>query len=450
VTEETRLPATPAEARFALVGMGHLAVKMLPFLQRCRAGGIQIVGVDVTGEPKFLRDGHGQLLADYFNISRLAEFQRFLQAGLARPFELAYVASLPASHCLNILDLRNVCQRIIVTKPLTTFSSKKDFAAYLRHPDIHPWASRLWLHDHFITKPAVAAVGGLLSQLHAAHGRYQRIVILLTERRTVNEELDRLEALRCGQLLDMASHAVAILQELVPRKLLWQDRHGNTIARADRQITPTACVEGQNMDAPYDQTVSTADLVEFRVEERLTINGKNKEKAEFRNTFYVLLLCGKGFAANPAHADRDLKAVEVTYRNGVTGMIDIETNAIGGTFDGFLSGGVPEAQRNHRGINLPLLAALEGWEGFLGGERAVANFHPALLALENMELLYGAWQRGGRGRHVLGYGAPDRPVPIQDFVNTHAVRQNGFQESWHLAQPPLHLMFGNFATSPVA
>lgn len=453
-------PAHPVDRksrRLAIGGGGALAVKMVPSIEAARARGFHVTVIDRLDTPRLCAE-HAHLIDEHYNISSEAERNRLLSDALNEPFGLTYVASLPSAHLSNMFDLASVSQFMLVTKPLTTFKHMAALASRFMPVGPDAWTLMRWfLHDHYTTKPIIRAVERILPTSHENHGRYRRMVIVLTEKKTVNEELDRLEALSVGQLPDMGSHAIALLQRLVPKRLTWHDQVGHQITRLDRDIEVRACVELQNHDAPYhtvgsEETVSTAVVLELEVTEHLALEAPGRQ-IKYDNKFPVLILVGKGFVADPSRTDRDLKAVEVTYDDRATGTIDLESNAGGGVFDPLQSNAALAAARNHRGVNLPLLDLLDRWDRLdrWDGDAVATlgqDFLDAEAAWENMQLQYDAWDVAGRGRRVLGYGSSTGPECVQGFLNAYAVERYGFPNDWHMQKAPLHLMFGSLPTAP--
>ena len=72
--------------------------------------------------------------------------------------------------------------------------------------------------EAFECYPILTALPSRLPEVHRLYGMISRITIIITEQRTVNdpEEVKRREALAGGMVPDLGSHAVMILQHLMP------------------------------------------------------------------------------------------------------------------------------------------------------------------------------------------------------------------------------------------
>ena len=70
---------------------------------------------------------------------------------------------------------------------------------------------RLFEHDHYRNKGAVAPVYNLFPELIKTYGRLKKFEFYLIEHQTVEDE-DRVDALRDGVIFDLATHLFALAQ----------------------------------------------------------------------------------------------------------------------------------------------------------------------------------------------------------------------------------------------
>jgi hypothetical protein len=427
---------------------------MIPFIEAARKRGVHVTLIDVVETPR-LYELRPDLIDEKYNLCNDEDKKRFWRDALNEEIDLTYIASLPEAHLFNLIDLETVSRCMLVTKPLTVFKHMPALKDRFKPPAAGGAADQGWyLADHFTTKPIVQAVERILPSSHQSHGRFRKMLLILTEKKSVNEELARRDALSVGQLQDMGSHGIAVLQRLVPKGLSWNDQYGNRITRVDREIKVWACVELQNNNAPFNmkdgqETVSTAVLLELLILEQLVLTGPDGSTFHCDNEFRALILAGKGFVGDPARPDRDLKGIEVGYQDGATGTIDLESNAGGGVYDPTGTDTTLASVRHHRGVCLPLLRMLDSWdrdEPLTLGQ----DFLDSASAWENQWIQYHGWNNAGQGRRVLGYGSAAGPESVQDFINAFAVARYGFSDGWHLSKPPLHLIFGTVPQSPTA
>jgi hypothetical protein len=451
-------PATPPGShpdRVCLFGAnGQLAGKLAPWCREAAARGVTFYAADIVPEEKFTPAFTGY--AGYFDLSRAADLDRL--RGLARhdPFDLAYDATWPNAHLLNILNQEAFFRHVLVTKPFVAIDQCAALEALMSLSAFRPVREKFLGADHFGNKPGLTALLGSLPAAHEVYGRISRVLIIAAERRTVNDpaEVKRREALLGGMVPDLVSHAVLILQLLTPRGLMWRDGQGNYLLRLGRTIRPTTCVRAQMSHAALPNNVDTACIVEYRVSEELTLAREDgtPHGEPFRNQFYALVVCGKGLGAD---AGRDLKAVEVSFQGlGRPGIIDLETNVLNDVLTHVPGLRPPgEEERGQRGINRPMLELTRRWDEFRADEAfRTSLFQGRGLIWENMRVL----------RETLAAARPgDLPAytareEIHHFVNTHIGPANGFRyfgtkhgSGWPMKEPPQHLMRGEAVAAPI-
>jgi hypothetical protein len=279
-----------------------------------------------------------------------------------------------------------------------------------------------------------------MPQAHADCGSFRRIRVFLAERKQIMEEEGRLDALKVGQLPDMGSHAVALIQGFTPEGDTWIRSDGLRITRLSRTIRPTACVELQaNGAIALGPRSSSAVIAELQVDENLRAEYRTRVE-ETHHTFRVLLVCGKSLTVDPS-SDADLKAVEIEFNDGTTGALDLERNSVRGIFHSLLgTTGVPD--RQHRGINFGLQKLIPQWHSFITDPEQQLRkmlFQQSAGLWEKLSILWQSWQLSGEGERMVGV-RDHRPV--QDLVNICAVPENGFRSGWRMKTAPSDLIFG--------
>lgn len=457
--------------RIAVFGAaGALGEKLSPFyeyLANHTKGRVEIYAADIVTSDQFKPNFTG--FTEYFNIGRRTDKDKLLSLGHDKHFDLSYDATWPDARLFNLVRWSAVSDRLISTKPLTavkhyealrTLAGVPADGSAIKHDETHKpiegapsyedVIEKLSGHDHYLNKPAMAAVLGKLPKLHSQFGRFFRVTIVITEQRNVNhkEEQERVRALDEGMIPDLGSHGVMIIQRLTPEGLVWEDAAGNRIKRLWRRIVPTACVRAQMRNAMCQG--DTACIVEYEVVEVLCMVDEDDKPigTPLQNIFFVLVVCGKGFRAE-TFVDRDLKAVEIAFQGqgGATGIVDLGTNQVNTMLASVLGSDVPGTElRAHGGINLPMFDVTSRWAEFTS-ERSVGNhlFQPVDLLFDNMRLM----------KETMGLTKPgilptyeDRGELIHQFLNTHVDASNGFRffgqpgSGWPPKEAPMFLMIG--------
>jgi hypothetical protein len=449
-------PQNPRRLLIRGIGGQLGGLKLRPALDAFEAGGGKICGCDII-EEKALKSGFNQL-EGYFNLSRDRDREALFDLGRRERFDLVYDATWPQAHLLNLVNWESISRYILVTKPFVSINQFNSLRALMELPGFECVLQKLMMHDHYANKPAMSAVFRYLPAIHRHYGKFSRMTIVISERRTVNapQEVARHGALAEGMIPDLASHGVMIVQLLTPTNLVWEDDAGSRFRRLEREIEPTACVRAQMKNAAVAQDVDTACIAEYRVKERLALIRDDGATVghPFTNEFFVLLVCGKGLSTSPDSGD--LKIVEICLQGQqgrATGVIDLETNCLNEVIEEVLGVAIPSDEaRAHRGINLPMLTLFNRWPEFQAGDRLRNElFQPPPLIWENMRLLA---QTMELDRHGI-LPSYERSELIHHFVNTHIGPANGFRyfgtrgSGWPMKEPPLHLMRGRTVASPI-
>jgi hypothetical protein len=421
--------------------------------------GIEFTAADIVPEPAFKPKFTG--FKCYYNLKVEADRNKLFSSSrsLDQKFDLIYDASWPESHLFNLSNLESLCHSLLTTKPYVSVKHYHALEDLMTNDYREAVREKLLMHDHYANKPVFMALLNGLPEAHRMYGKFSRILIMITERRTVNDphERSRRKALLGGMVPDLASHAVIMTQLLTRKGLKWSDDEGNFFKRLDRRIQPTTCVRTQMTGAALPQDIDTSCIIELKVTETLSEVQDDEHETPigdpFPNTFYVLVVCGKGLQAVPG-IERDLKGIELCFQGQgkSTGIVDLETNTPNEVLE---RAGIKlpnDVLRKHRGINYPILTVFDRWNEFASrGRLRFQLFQNPALIWENMKALDETVAVSKRGL-LPAYRAKDE---IQSFVNAHIGPSNGFHyfgtegSGWPMKEPPVHLMRGDVPASAV-
>jgi hypothetical protein len=218
---------------------GQLGGKKLgPTYETYDASGVEIVACDIMEESKF--DPKFARFKEYYNLGRGPDREKLFESGRKERFDFAYEATWPDAHLLNLVNWEAICRNILVTKPFVSVKHYHGLKALMELSGYGCVLGKLLMHDHYANKPAMAAVLAALPKIHNKYGKFSRVTVMITERRTVNdpEEVARHGALNEGMVPDLASHALMLVQLLAPKGLVWEDEDGSSFKRLDREIVP--------------------------------------------------------------------------------------------------------------------------------------------------------------------------------------------------------------------
>jgi hypothetical protein len=434
---------------------GSLAGKFQTAYELFRQRGVAIHAADIVAESDFKPKFTG--FESYFNLTRQADRQKLSALGNTQKFDLVYHSTWPEAHVLDAVGWDHITDLNIVAKPFAAIEQYQTLRALMELPAYQSVVKKLLLHDHYVNKPGLEAVVKSLPQAHKRYGKFARMVLFITERRTVNDEEHRKNALTGGMIADLDSHAVMTIQRLVPSGLIWEDDQGHRIMRISRQLEPTACVRAQMRNAICDEEVDTACVVEYRITETLRMVREDGTPlgAPARNVFYALVVCAKGLRAD-VDIERDLKAIEISFQGQgrSTGIIDLESNTLNEVLQAIPGMVTPDAAtRCHKGVNRPMFDVVQRWREFSTDTVLREQLFPAQEHVwENMKLLWQTMSIKPKGVLLPTYGPSDL---IHHFVNTHIGPTNHFQyfghegSGWPVKEAPLHLIRGQVSASQI-
>jgi hypothetical protein len=325
-----------AGKRVLVVGAGDLVAKKEPFFAVLKRAGAKVYLGDSNPKPKAL-----PVLEKYISEFVLLNGDKMPDLGF---FDMLDISTWGFTHLPMALRFWDRAEVIVTTKPVDT--NLELLRAMRTSALFKPLRERLVVHDHYGGRWVLCEAAARMPLWHSVEGFVRTIQIYILERKTVNDEMDRIDALRDGVCLDLMPHAIRVLQALLPI--------GSTWMQGDLRYTRKALklsVEGgareHNVGCPIEGTVETFAAVNILGEDVVQIG-----TAEARSfPFECLIVVGKGLVANGGDV-RDTKGVSVLFETGNRLNIDLETQRAQ-TPGGALI--LPPEGVLHRGINLPLI-----------------------------------------------------------------------------------------------
>lgn len=149
----------------------------------------------------------------YFDVSEHAQRKDLLYNRLGEQdtlFTHCYVANWPQAHILTAVKYSGLCSGgdIIITKPLDLNIPLVETIHSGVFPDIH---DKILVDDHYRNKGSIRALHRILPNIQKDQGKLRGFRMWLVEPKTVEEE-NRLEALECGVIWDLATHLISLIQ----------------------------------------------------------------------------------------------------------------------------------------------------------------------------------------------------------------------------------------------
>jgi len=418
-------------------GWGDVIGKAAPAFEQLRTAGYKLIARDIVEDPRALRTIQPD---DLLIRGRESHERQFDKLALSRRgFEAAYIANPGDQHIGSALELQRFSKRILVSKPLDTNLNFLTMihSNQLRFESFTELLAKLYIHDHYLNKPGVEFLTGLMPTLHARHNFLRRIKMFLVERNSIEfDEAGRREGLRCGLLFDLGVHLLSMLDRLVPNLMRWTDVTSRSYERLGRKIFVKACSTATDYGSTlgkstvvFGREAETFGMLELEVQEEFMMHGSEVKDV---STFPVLITVGKGV---PIHkgAARDLKSIVLEFKDGAEITLDLDTHQFSGIDAGTLSErAYDQLDLTQRGINKPLLELATSGFGDQFPQQAFQNWSPALSCVEH--LFRALHQHSGE---PVGYG----PTDCQGLMN-QLFQQNPNFSRWNLPNDFETLIFG--------
>jgi len=322
--------------RVLVLGAGDLVAKKEAWVAFMKRLGVQVYLADVVEQPKALAT-LDKYIHDFVHMNggSLADLGQF---------DLLDVSTWGYTHLPMALRFWDRAEVIVTTKPVDT---NLELLRAMRSSGLFkPLKDRLLVHDHYGGRWILREAASRMPRWHGSEGFIRQVQIYILERKSVNEEMDRLNALRDGVCLDLVPHAVKVIQTLLPIGATWQ--HGKLrFVRRDLRLTVKGGAREHNVGCPIGGKVETFAAINLRGEDVVEIDG-----AEGRPFWFeCLIVVGKGLVANDGD-DKDTKGVSILFETGNRLNIDLETQRAHAPSGELI---LPPTDVLHRGINLPLI-----------------------------------------------------------------------------------------------
>ena len=373
------------------VGWGDVTRKGAIAIKSMLDAGYKVHGIDLTDDPSGIKVVDPSRL--YIRDNK-RHHNDILKIGMKDGFEAMYVANPGDHHLSSALEFQHFAKHIIISKPLDTHisflstifgsrvSTRRNYAHFL---------PKVWVHDHYLNKPAIDFLITLMGTLHAQHDFVDSIKCFLVEKATIEEsEKHRIQGLECGMLFDLAVHMISILELLIPEGLRWQDGTG-LYERIRRDFRVSACttakyagsILGKSM-VMHDREAETFGVIEITITEEILHHGVGRKVDK---EIPVLIVVGKGVPSEQG-ATRDLKSIVINFRDGAEIALDLDTSQFRGIDDSTLqAASYDNLDIAQRGINRPLMALTRKEFRLSPG---TSPFQPWSAAFRSVNLLFSA------------------------------------------------------------
>ncbi|MFX1340989.1 MAG: hypothetical protein ACFFDK_20430, partial [Promethearchaeota archaeon] len=293
----------------SLVGLGDIIKKSARTWEEFDKKGIKILAADIIEKPLGLESLPNS--AEFFNFSDAKDQNSFFKTVKENQLEFGYISNYPEVHLPTALELRRFTKKIIIPKPLD--SNYLLISTLLNETSFSSFISNVKVHDHYRNKPVVNALKKIMPDLHRRYGYLRQLKLFLIEKKSTQDEWYRKNTLDSGLILDLGPHLVSILQELIPKKLIWTDMGGHIFERIDRTIEVVSCGRGRDNLCILEPGAETFALIHLRIHEDIVFyaDDSKNNKVPVKNFMDVLLVMGKGVSVDQSSDDGDLKAIEM-------------------------------------------------------------------------------------------------------------------------------------------
>ncbi len=333
-----------------ILGGGDLARKKQYWVALLKRLGARVYLVDVDKHPKAL-ETLGSYLEEFFLLDNGVEEKALIEQGQKEPFHLLDISTWGDSHLAMALRFQDITKCIIDTKPVdTNLGLLRTIHRYheMGSPLFRRLVDRLLVHDHYGARWVLPKAGEEMLRCHTTEGFVTELQLYITEYRSVNDEMERIEALQGGICPDLLPHAFRVLQSLMPSGVTWEC--GNLkYTRRGLSLSVTGGARERNIGCAIDTPVETFAAVSLKGEDIVDIAGQRERIGRF--PFRCLMVVGKGVTAH-AGDDKDVKGVTVRFQTGQRLNIDLDSQRMRTPRGDVI---LPPRDVLHRGINLPLI-----------------------------------------------------------------------------------------------
>lgn len=333
-----------------ILGAGDLVRKKAVWIALLKLLGVDVYLADTRKNPVAL-DLLSPYVSGFFVIDDGVEERELIDIGRKEPFDILDISTWGDTHLAMALRFQNIAKLIVDTKPVDThLDLLRTIHKYIANNSaiFGQLVSRLLVHDHYGGRWILPEAAKEMRRCHDTHGFVTSIQIYILESRAVNNERERIDALRDGIALDLMPHAFRVLQSMMPIGATWVCGD----LRYTRQNLSLSVVGGareHNVGCIIPGQIETFAAVSMEGQDIVQIDGQPSRPEHY--PFRCLVAVGKGVTAN--HGDsKDVKGVAVKFETGESLEIDLESQRMR-TPDGKVM--LPPREILHRGINLPLI-----------------------------------------------------------------------------------------------
>jgi hypothetical protein len=333
-----------------ILGGGDLARKKQCSVALLKRLGARVYLVDVQKHPKAL-ETLGPYLENFFLLDNGVEENALVEQGQKEPFHILDISTWGNSHLAMAFRFQDIAALIVATKPVDThLDLLRTIHSYheMGSPLFRRLVDRLLVHDHYGARWVLLKAGEEMIHAQRTEGFVTELQIYITEYRSVNEEMERIEALQDGICHDLLPHAFRVMQSLLPIGVTWEC--GNLqYTRRGLSLAVTGGARERNIGCAIDTPVETFAAVSLKGEDIVDIAGQKGRIGRF--PFRCLMVVGKGVTAR-AGDDKDVKGVSVRFQTGKRLDIDLDSQRMRTPRGDII---LPPRDVLHRGINLPLI-----------------------------------------------------------------------------------------------
>lgn len=253
----------------------------------------------------------------YYDVSKSEQrrnlvYNRFNEEG-NRVFTHIYIATWPQAHLLSAVKYSTLCPGgdIIITKPLDmNIPMVKEIEKGV-FPDL---TEKMTVDDHYRNKGSIRALHAKMRELILEHsyGRLWGFRMWLVEPTTIEAE-NRLQALECGVIWDLATHLISLIQLFfldLPYVALQGYTHGDPRKIHQVQLEIRKVLRKQYVGCQLTDGAETLAVIEVAV--TFLYDGY---KSSVRRTVPGLLVVGKA-ASRGKNIEGPVKQLDFQFERG--------------------------------------------------------------------------------------------------------------------------------------
>jgi hypothetical protein len=410
-----------------VLGHGDLAERQKPVYEHWLKEGVEVHCADT--DPSKLED-----CIEGINRYVLPHDEQRLVKTISDGIDLLCVNTVPELHLVNALQWGTFARQIIIQKPQDlNFPLIKTIARARGYEDFR---RKSQIHDHYRNKGVVPALWHAVPALLTERGQFRRMLFILTESKSVNEERHRAASLTCGMIQDLAVHTIDLLLETLLAGARWRDVDDaeKIYGRVNGEIQVMACHRLREMYSVLGIQVETFAAIDLHIVERIEFPFGQRTANHWVNEFDVLIVVGKGLSVEQGiSGDVKVAAIEFERQGGFDVWIDLKSLAVQG-FQNHLPQGGGELNRHHGGLNRPffLISPNPPKHALIGmGGRDYQQYQTLSMGGHVAENTQMAIQKACSG----GMWAYPRGRPLGDLLRELAAQKQVIRPVWRDLEP---------------